>query len=318
LNGKETDQAVRARWDIYNRLWADQELRTKAILDSFNQKTLDDVSAFVQSASPEAYDGKLPTALVLTGPNIAAHGPLFAQFGRRIRDLDHAGPVVVLTSKDAANLKGTLKKLIKDATQQDEGMDDEEEEVIVGRKGAKLLNYDLQILQNWCALHKGQKVVIAVQDTEAFDSGILADLVELFSSYQDRIPFVLLLGIATSLDVFHEKLPKAAIRKMQGEKFDVERADECLAQVFNDAVIGSKSVLRLGASVCDALIDRQKNHTQSVQTFVAALKYAYMSHFYANPLSIILGFIDDAEGLAKVLSDQHVEAIRNLPSFRRY
>jgi origin recognition complex subunit 3 len=162
------------------------------------------------------------------------------------------------------------------------------------------------------------KVTVAIQDTEAFDAAILGDLVALFSSYLDRIPFVLLLGIATSLEIFHEKLPKATIRMMQGEKFDVERAEECLAQVFNEAVSGNETTLRLGATMCDLLMDRQKNHTQSIQSFVAALKYAYMSHFYANPLSIVLGFMGDKEGLGKVLTNEHVEAIRNLPSFRRY
>jgi len=318
LNGKEKEEVAKLRWDTYHCLWADQERRTKFILDSFNQKTLDDVSEFVTSAQPEKCDGKIPTALVLTGPNIASHAPLFVQFRSRIRDLDRSGPVVVLTSKDALNLKGTLKKLIKDATEQYEGMSNENKELILGEKGAKLLNYDLQILQNWCGLHPGRKVVIAIQDTEAFDSTILADLISLFSAYLDRIPFVLLLGIATSLDIFHEKLPKATIRMMQGDKFDVERAEECLAQVFNDAVLGDKSILRLGSSVCDLLMERQRNHTQSIQTFMSALKYAYMSHFYANPLSIILGFLDNADGLSEVLSDEHIEAIRNLPSFRRY
>lgn len=115
----------------------------------------------------------------MTGPNIASHTPLFEQLASRIRDEEKIGPVVILTSKDATNLKSILKKLIRDATQQDEGIDDEEEE-IVGRKGSKLLNYDLQILQNWCKLHEGQKVVIAIQDTEAFDGTILSDLVSLF------------------------------------------------------------------------------------------------------------------------------------------
>jgi len=42
---------------------------------------------------------------------------------------------VALTSKDATNLKTTLRKLIRDATQQDEGVDDEEEDIVrkVGR-----------------------------------------------------------------------------------------------------------------------------------------------------------------------------------------
>lgn len=47
-------------------------------------------------------------------------------------------------------------------------------------------------------------------------------------------------------------------------------------------------------------------------------QYAYMSHFYANPLSIILGFIDDLDNLKEVLTTEHVEAIRNVPSFRRF
>lgn len=129
--------------------------------------------------TPGSCDGKIPTALILAGPNIASHTPLFEQLASHIRDEEKIGPVVILTSKDATNLKSILKKLIRDATQQDEGIDDEEEE-IVGRKGSKLLNYDLQILQNWCKLHEGQKVVIAIQDTEAFDGTILSDLVSLF------------------------------------------------------------------------------------------------------------------------------------------
>lgn len=89
---------------------------------------------------------------------------------------------MVLSSKDATNLRGVLKKLIKDATQEDQGLDDEEDAVVTKKmQGAKLLNYDLQILQNWCQepTHEGLKVTVAIQDTEAFDGNILSDLVSL-------------------------------------------------------------------------------------------------------------------------------------------
>lgn len=92
------------------------------------------------------------------------------------------------------------------------------------------------------------------------------------SAYLDRIPFVLLFGVATSIELFHEKIPKAVIRKMSGERFDVERADECFAQVFTDAVISDKAVLKLGASLCGFLLERCRDHTQSIQAFIAALK----------------------------------------------
>ena len=104
---------------------------------------------------------------------------------------------------------------------------------------------------------------------------------------------------------------------MRGEKFDVERAEECLARIFNDA-IGRQSVLRLGPLLSDFLLRRQKSHTQSIQAFVATLKVAYMCHFYANPLSVILTLLDDPEGLDEILKKpEYIEAVRHLPSFWR-
>ncbi|KAF8456315.1 origin recognition complex subunit 3 N-terminus-domain-containing protein [Terfezia claveryi] len=319
FGGKESSVAAKRRWESYNELWEEQEKRTNEILASVNEKMLEEVSEFVKRAIPESYDGKVPTAVILVGPNIASHGLLFNQLATRIQVNERIGPAVVLSSKDATNLKGVLKKLIKDATQEDQGLDDEDTVVTKKTQGAKLLNYDLQILQNWCQkpAHEGLKVTIAIQDTEAFDSNILSDLVSLMSAYLNRIPFTLLLGVATSIEIFHEKVPKSIIRLMRGEKFDVERAEECLARIFDDATIGAKSMLRLGPSLSDFLFRRQKNHTQSIQAFVAALKYAYMSHFYANPLSIFLAFVDDLDGLDEALKPEYLEAVRNLPSFRR-
>lgn len=92
------------------------------------------------------------------------------------------------------------------------------------------------------------------------------------SAYMDRIPFTLLMGIATSVEIFHEKLPKSTIRLMKGDKFDVERAEECLAQIFNDSMIGENPILRLGPTVCDFLLERYRDHNQSIQAFVGALK----------------------------------------------
>lgn len=104
---------------------------------------------------------------------------------------------------------------------------------------------------------------------------------------------------------------------MRGERFDVERAEECLARIFNDA-IGKQSILRLGPLLSDFLLRRQKSHTQSIQAFVATLKVAYMCHFYANPLSVILTLLDDPEGLGELLKkSEYIEAVRHLPSFWR-
>jgi|SRR5450432_129693 origin recognition complex subunit 3 len=67
---------------------------------------------------------QIPTGLIVTGPNIASQELLFNQLAGRLRSDAHV-PVVLLRSSDAPNLKTLLKKLIRDATNQKGGDDDD-------------------------------------------------------------------------------------------------------------------------------------------------------------------------------------------------
>ncbi|KAF3165355.1 hypothetical protein EYR41_008561 [Orbilia oligospora] len=319
LRDLEGEDAVNARFETFHRLWKDVERRTDDVLAQVNDETLQSVSSFVSKASQDIYGEKLPTGLILTGPNIAAHGVLFEQIESRIQGVDKRGRVVILTSKDSSNLKNVLKKIIRCVTEIHDGFVDEDD--IVEAKSGKnpsRYNYDPEIIHDWCSTHPGAKVVVAVQDTEAFDPAVLVELISILHQYLPKIPFILLLGIATSEDIFYEKLPHSTIRLLRGDRFDVQRFEESMEQVFEEAVLSSQSVLKLGPRVADVIFERQKDHTRSVSSFVMALKYAYMSHFYANALSVILGSIDSEESLNTILSDAHCEAIRNLPSFKPF
>jgi origin recognition complex subunit 3 len=72
-----------------------------------------------------SFAGRVPTGFILTGPNIASHSLLFKQLSTRLRT-EVNGPTVVLRSSDALNLKAILKQLIRDATNQRVGDEDEE------------------------------------------------------------------------------------------------------------------------------------------------------------------------------------------------
>ena len=49
------------------------------------------------------------------------------------------------------------------------------------------------------------------------------------------------------------------------------------------------------------------------------MQYAYMCHFYANPLSILFGISDvDPERVSDYLSPVHLNAIRALPSMKSF
>jgi origin recognition complex subunit 3 len=47
-------------------------------------------------------------------------------------------------------------------------------------QGRKLLSYDLEILHGYIKAQGSQKAIVAFQDSEAFDTNLLAELVLLF------------------------------------------------------------------------------------------------------------------------------------------
>ena len=94
----------------------------------------------------------------------------------------------------------------------------------------------------------------------------------IYSCWEDRIPFTLLFGIATSVDLFHERLSRAASRCLHGTQFDVEQTSSVLGSVFQRVVASSDVPLRLGPAFVSILMERQHDHVQSVQAFTSALK----------------------------------------------
>ena len=93
---------------------------------------------------------------------------------------------MVLTSAESPNLKTLLKNLIKKITSRADD-DDEVADLLhpassssSRRKGPKLLDFDLGHVQEWLKKNRVQSVVVAIQDSEAFDTVILVELVDLF------------------------------------------------------------------------------------------------------------------------------------------
>ncbi|EPE29227.1 hypothetical protein GLAREA_00387 [Glarea lozoyensis ATCC 20868] len=294
FGGAESEGCMLLREELYERYWSETELRIQSVLDEANEGTLADVSQFVNDSEVYRSDDKLPSAFIVTGPNISSQSLLFNQLSTKLRS-EINGPVITLRSGDATNLKSVLKIIIRTATNQllDEGGLSNDHNV-----GCK-------------------KIVVAFQDSEAFETNILVDLISLFKSWMDRIPFVLLFGVATSIELFQERLSKSATRSLFGIQVDVEQTSSVIERIFQKAVASSSAVLRLGPDVLSILMERQLDHLQSVQSFVAAIKYAYMSHFYGNALSVLCDNSEPAD-VTRVLEDRHYEAIRTLPSFKKH
>ena len=89
------------------------------------------------------------------------------------------------------------------------------------------------------------------------------------SSWIDRIPFVLLFGIATSVELFQEKLSRETIRLLDGSAFDVQQLD--IENVFK-AFQSEQQTLWVGPGLSRVILQRQKDYIQSHSTFVNSVK----------------------------------------------
>ncbi|BFZ62282.1 Origin recognition complex subunit 3 [Saitoella coloradoensis] len=350
LNGKENKEAVRLRQTLYEWTWGEQKRKIEHILSSVNERMLTELGDFVRHAYTEEPAG-IPVGLVLAGPNISSHSRLFNQITSATRALN-CGPVVLLTSREVPNLRACLKKIIEGAMDAVMG-ETEEDELAPSRsagekKGIKLANYDLKILAAWMK-HKLEamgasaasfKITIAIQDTETLAGNLLPQLLNLLHNYLPQIPVVVLLGIATSLQHFQEMLPSATTRLLQAQKFDVRRGEDCLEVIVREVLLAPSNKVRLGARLYEFLWDKWRMHTQSIESFIDGMQFAYMCHFYANPLSVLVAASDtvrdrqtwDTEGNQEgwgalesgwkvaqpVLQKEHFQAIRTLPSFRHF
>lgn len=271
-----------------------------------------EIAAFLDDAAENPNPGSIPAGIISTGASLASHTEITLRLAQRQSDARARRILVSLHSDAGSNLKALLKTLISKGTSRVLD-DDEDEEMATStkRRGPRLLNYDLQLLADYVEEHGFQQVVVALEDSEAFESNLLSELIEMLGHWQDRIPFVCLFSVATSVEFLQQRLSKAAVQSLNGRIFDLAPAREAVEQVF-ETLTDSHALLWIGPTLADMALERQNDYIQSAESFVDAVQYAYMSHYYANALSVFLQPTLSSEDV----SHDHFEALRSLDSFR--
>lgn len=159
-------------------------LRSQNVIQSANKEVLDRVDDFVTNAPLERNRARLPTGLIVTGPAASSYSTLFDQIATRTLARSDV-TFVQLRAAESVNLKLLLKNLIRkivgssdDVSGRNED-DDDQEIMIQSAKRTRLLNYDLQIVLDWCQARDVRSVVIALQDSEAFETTVLSEAIQL-------------------------------------------------------------------------------------------------------------------------------------------
>lgn len=243
--------------------------------------------------------------------------------------------LVSISSRDCVNFKTALNHIVKNITEKGKSsIQPEQNEDEDDLKYDKRLRYDLDIIADWSrrlvkndpTLHdmSGLRIVISVDDADSFDISVLTSLIKMLHSYISHFPIKLMFSVATSVEVFEEKLPRSSIRLLNGQSINAS-LDDGLQTIIKNTILQRTSLgyILLGPKLFRSLIQRQEQSLESIDAYISSLKYAYMSHYYSNPFSCIHECMDEdfdvdktVEALKKVLTTKHCQALRLLGSFR--
>ena len=88
-----------------------------------------------------------------------------------------------------------------------------------------------------------------------------------------QIPFTLLFGIATSVELLQNRLRKSVCEYIQGTEFDVTQGTSVLEEIILKVAVTSPDIpLLIGGPLLESMIKRQHEKVAGVQDFISALK----------------------------------------------
>ncbi|KAI4114416.1 MAG: hypothetical protein LQ345_004789 [Seirophora villosa] len=117
----------------------------------------------------------------------------------------------------------------------------------------------------------------------------------------------------TSIDLFQEKLPRRTIRRLRGVQFNV--AEISVDTIFMAVSSEKTRPFLLGPGVSSLILQARQESIRGISSFAKSLQYAYMTHCFANPLSVLLR--EDLPS-SKGFQVELCRCIRNMDSFKRF
>lgn len=311
LGGQESQQSIDARQKQFQKLWAVHQNAIDGVVNQVDESFVDNVLGFVRTEGSKDTQRRVKTGLIVSGTTRNAQRDLLQ--GWKTRGLgDNDEIFIELHPSQCPNLQLALKNVIRMAISQ-HGGSHEYTTFLAKQKAFIPMNFDLELLQRYIEQRQISRVLLLVADVETFDTGIFSELIATASSWIDRIPFNLLINIATTVELFESRLSRSVAGLLDAKVFQsVNETTDPLYRIYSAVQHSNQTDVFIGPTVLKVISDLAEDQSTTTATFTRAVKYAFMTHFFANPLSTLCSESGFDLSTDKVLC----QAIRTTPGFR--
>lgn len=176
------------------------------------------------------------------------------------------------------------------------------------------------VLEAWFRHNFGSSLtkpslIVMITDFEQFNSSCIQELIGIMCSYTDRLPLVLIVGIATAFKTLHNVLPAHITNKLDANVFQSESSTVMLNKILDEVILTHNSPFHLSGKSLMILMDIFLFYDYSLHSFVKGYKVFMLEHFSSRPLCALFHRMDDDR--IDALSAEDCEYIRrSCPSFR--
>ncbi|EXJ57151.1 hypothetical protein A1O7_07496 [Cladophialophora yegresii CBS 114405] len=312
LGGLESQESVKLRKSLFESTWATQQAKLDKVGHTVDEQVVHDVLSHGRLGETAGHES-LPTHLLVA--SATAQHEFQQAMERRMQDTAYNNDVMVsLQPTHCSNLQTALKTIIKASIAGHRG-EEAYADFLAVNKALIPMNFDLELLHRCVQQDKIERILISVADIETFDTTVLSELISTFHSWSDRIPFMLFVGISTTTGLFESRFSRATISLLDTHFVATNASGASESTLFNmyeTLQHDSATQIFLGPSIVNGLAELAEAQSTTPDTLVRALKYAYMSHFFANPLSALdVQFKGDTQWDPAICN-----AIRSLPAFK--
>lgn len=318
----------------YTECWNQLHSHIVKLQMESNARTLEQLVEFVTGEGECRKDPTtteiLPTAALLTGINQPDHLKQFETLTQRLHALQ-AARVCVLQSRDCATLKAAVESMVHNLIEAQSAaitpigdeLDEEEDERDRDRKRLRRSQCTMKQLNSWyCnnfgAAGKQRALVVILPDFECFNASVLQDFILILSAQCGRLPFVLVLGVATAMTAVHSTLPYHVSSKIKLRVFQTQPAPTGLNELLDKVLLSPKYAFHLSGKAFKFLTHIFLYYDFSIHGFIQGFKYCLMEHYFAGNAFALCTNYNQALGRIKQLTHDDMETIRRLPSFRPY
>ncbi|XP_058979803.1 origin recognition complex subunit 3 [Musca domestica] len=333
--GKEiTDQPFYA---VYAETWNKIQSHIDALQIESSAKTLQELVDYVvkESKNEEKYLGLVeivPAAALLTGINQPDHLEQFDNLSHRINEQISAS-ICLLQSRDCSTLKSAVETMVYNFIEAPHEDDEDRDHKRLRKSQCTMNQLKTWYRNNWPdASHKNPQsneednanskarhmLIVILPDFECFNAFILQDLILILSSNCTDLPFMLILGIATSIAAVHNALPYHVTSKIKLRIFKTQSAPVGLNEILEKVILSPKYAFHLSGKAFKFLTHIFLYYDFSINGFIQGFKYCLMEHYFqGNAYALCCNYSTSLTKI-KALTHDDMEMIRKQLSFRPY